>query len=314
MCLARRKHSIVTLNLIQYLYLVIPNHNPAHIAAHPPPPEILSKLQNDGIGRSSDPRAPNCLQPSTIPPMTSLKGKTALVTGASKGIGKAIALAFGEAGANVVATGRNQAEIFEVTATISTRGSNAIGVTADLGIESDIADLANSAVKEFGGVDILVNNAGIIQPRIQVKDLESDLWREILNVNLTGSFLITQKLLPGMIERGYGKIINISSIGGRKGGAGRSAYRVTKAGLISFTESLAAEVHEHGINVNAICPGGTDTEGFREIFNTVGRSENPKLMDPAEIAEVALFLASDASSAVTGTAIDSFGSGNPLFS
>ncbi len=89
---------------------------------------------------------------------------------------------------------------------------------------------------------------------------------------------------------------------------------MTKAGLISFTESLAAEVHEHGINVNAICPGGTDTEGFREIFNTVGRSENPKLMDPAEIAEVALFLASDASSAVTGTAIDSFGSGNPLFS
>jgi NAD(P)-dependent dehydrogenase (short-subunit alcohol dehydrogenase family) len=108
-------------------------------------------------------------------------------------------------------------------------------------------------------------------------------------------------------------VINISSIGGRSGGAGRGAYRVTKSGLISFTQTLAAEVYEHGINVNAICPGGTDTEGYRDAFNTTGRSENPKLMDPAEIAEVALFLASDASSAITGTAIDSFGGSNPLF-
>ena len=136
----------------------------------------------------------------------------------------------------------------------------------------------------------------------------------MLNVNLTGSFLITQKLIHGMLERGYGKIINISSIGGRKGAYGRSAYRVTKSGLISFTESLAAEVYEHGINVNAICPGGTDTEGYRSAFNTKGRSENPTLMDPEEIAQVALFLASDASSAITGTAIDSFGGSNPIFS
>ena len=88
---------------------------------------------------------------------------------------------------------------------------------------------------------------------------------------------------------------------------------MTKAGLISLTETLAAELYEFGINVNAICPGGTDTEGFRDAFNTKGRSENPKLMDPAEIAEVALFLASDASSSITGTAIDSFGGSNPLF-
>ncbi|MBN4064592.1 SDR family oxidoreductase [Dehalococcoides mccartyi] len=245
--------------------------------------------------------------------MTSLKGKTALVTGASKGIGKAIAIAFGEAGANVVATARNQDEIYDVAATISARGSNALGVTADLGVESEIVNLAQAAISEFGGVDILVNNAAIIHPRITVSDLDPDLWRDVLNVNLTGAFLITKKLLPGMIERGHGKVINISSIGGRKGAFGRSAYRVTKAGLISFTESLAAEVYEKGINVNAICPGGTDTEGYRSAFNTTGRSENPKLMDPREIAEVALFLASDASSAVTGTAIDSFGGSNPLF-
>lgn len=246
--------------------------------------------------------------------MTSLNGKTALVTGASKGIGKAIALAFGEAGANVVATGRNNDEIVDVTATVSARGSNALGVTADLGIESEIDHLVEAATQEYGSVDILVNNAGIIQNRIPIAELDADLWREILNVNLTGAFLLTQKLLPGMIERKSGKIINISSVGGRKGGSGRGAYRVTKAGLISFTETLAAEVYEHGIMVNAICPAGTDTEGFRQVFNTAGRSENPNLMEPSEIAEVALFLASDASSAITGTAIDAFGGSNPLFS
>ena len=248
-----------------------------------------------------------------IPPMTSLSGKTALVTGASKGIGKAIAIAYGEAGANVVATARTASEIEEVTNTIKATGANALGVIADLGVESEIDSLADAAIAEFGGVDILVNNAAIIHGRIPIIEMGTDLWRDVLNVNITGAFLITKKLLPGMIDRHYGKVINISSIGGRKGAAGRSAYRVTKTGLISFTESLAAEVYEHGINVNAICPGGTDTEGYRSAFNTTGRDENPKLMDPREIAEVSLFLASDASSSITGTAIDSFGSANPLF-
>ena len=212
-----------------------------------------------------------------------------------------------------MATARTASEIDDVTNAVEASGSKALGVIADLGVESDIANLANAAEKEFGGVDILVNNAAIIHPRIPITELDPQLWRDVLNVNLTGAFLITQKLLPGMIERRHGKIINISSIGGRKGGAGRGAYRVTKSGLISLTETLAAELYEHGINVNAICPGGTDTEGYRDAFNTTGRSENPKLMDPNEIAEVALFLASDASSAITGTAIDSFGGSNPLF-
>ncbi len=245
--------------------------------------------------------------------MTTLSGKTALVTGASKGIGKAIAIAFGEAGANVVATARTTSEIDDTVQQVQASGAQGFGVIADLGVESDIDRLANEAISKFGGVDILVNNAAIIHPRITVSDFDPNLWRDVLNVNLTGAFLITQKLLPGMIERKYGKVINISSIGGRSGAFGRSAYRVTKSGLISFTQSLAAEVYEHGIQVNAICPGGTDTEGYRDAFNTSGRAENPKLMDPAEIAQVTLFLASDASSAVTGTAIDSFGGSNPLF-
>jgi 3-oxoacyl-[acyl-carrier protein] reductase len=144
-------------------------------------------------------------------------------------------------------------------------------------------------------------------------DFEADLWRQVIEVNLTAAALLTKAVLPGMIEHRSGKIINISSIGGRKGGKGRSAYRVTKAGLISLTESVAAEVKEYGIDVNCICPGGVDTEGFRQAFGNRGREDNPKLMRPEEIAELAVFLASDASSAITGAAIDAFGGTNPLF-
>jgi NAD(P)-dependent dehydrogenase (short-subunit alcohol dehydrogenase family) len=186
-------------------------------------------------------------------------------------------------------------------------------VTADLGVERDIQRIADETTAKFGGVDILVNNAAIIHPPIDLVDLDADLWRQVMDVNLTGAALLTKFALPSMIENRYGKIINISSIGGRKGGKGRTAYRVTKAALISLTESVAAEVKQHGIDVNCICPGGVDTEGFREAFGSGGREENPKLMLPEEIAALAVFLASDMSSAVTGTAVDAFGTTNPLF-
>jgi NAD(P)-dependent dehydrogenase (short-subunit alcohol dehydrogenase family) len=131
-------------------------------------------------------------------------------------------------------------------------------------------------------------------------------------VNLTGAALMTRAVLPAMMAQRSGKIINISSIGGRKGAKGRSAYRATKAALISLTESVAAEVKEYGIDVNCICPGGVDTEGYREAFGNRGRADNPKLMLPEEIAALALFLASDDSSAITGASIDAFGASNPL--
>ncbi len=243
-----------------------------------------------------------------------LSGKTALVTGASQGIGRAIALAFAREGANIVVTARSEDRLQSLAAEAESLGVQALAAPADIGVESEVAGVAEAAVARFGGVDILVNNAAIIHARIPVVDLDPQLFQDVLNVNLTGAFLITKALLPGMIERRSGKVINISSIGGRKGGAGRSAYRITKAGLISFTESLAAEVKQHGIDVNAICPGGVDTEGYRDAFKSTGRSENPNLMDPDEIAQVAVFLAGDASSAVTGAAIDAFGRTNPLFS
>jgi 3-oxoacyl-[acyl-carrier protein] reductase len=242
-----------------------------------------------------------------------LAGRTALVTGASQGIGRAIALGFAREGANIAVTARSKDKLDALVEDAQTAGAKALAIPADIGVESEVNRIAETAIKQFGSVDILVNNAAIIHSRIPVSQMEPQLFRDVLNVNLTGAFLITKALLPGMISRGYGKVINISSIGGRKGAAGRSAYRITKAGLISFTESLAAEVKQHGIDVNAICPGGVDTEGYRDAFKTRGRSDNPKLMLPQEIANVAVFLASDLSSAITGAAIDSFGGSNPLF-
>jgi 3-oxoacyl-[acyl-carrier protein] reductase len=242
-----------------------------------------------------------------------LSGKVALVTGASRGIGRAIAIAFAQAGAAVAITARSRANLEAVAAEARGCGSEALAVTADLGVPDDAARIAPAALERFGRIDILVNNAGIVHPRVALVDFDPGLWRQVIEVNLVAAAMLTRSVLPSMIANGSGKIINLSSIGGRRGGKGRSAYRATKAGLISLTESVAAEVKPHGIDAVCICPGGVDTEGYREAFGSGGRAENPRLMLPQEIASLAVFLASDESSAVTGTAIDAFGSANPLF-
>lgn len=242
-----------------------------------------------------------------------LEGRTALVTGASQGLGRAIALAFARSGADIVVTARSEARLGTLAAEAEALGVRALALPADLNSEREIDALAAAAAGAFGGIDILVNNAGIIHPRIPVVSFDATLFRSVIDVNLIAAFLITKALLPGMIDRGYGKVINISSIGARKGAAGRSAYRITKAGLISFTESLAAEVKQHGIDVNAICPGAVDTEGYREAFKGDARPRHSKIGTPESIAQLAVFLAGDRSGAITGTAIDAFGPANPLF-
>ena len=245
--------------------------------------------------------------------MGKLEGRTAIVTGASQGIGRAMALAFAREGARVVVTARTTKALDTLAVEIERADSRALAVTADIGVEADIHRIVERALAAFGRIDILVNNAGLIHPRINLVDFDADLWRRVIDVNLIGPALLIKAVLPSMIENHAGKIINVSSIGGRKGGKTRSAYRATKAGLISLTESVAAEVKPYGIDVVCICPGAVDTEGYRESFGSKGRAENPNLMLPEEIAALGVFLASDDSSAVTGTAIDAFGAGNPLF-
>ncbi len=240
-------------------------------------------------------------------------GKVALVTGGSKGIGRACAYAFAEEGANVVVTGRTIDELEATAAQVAEIGTEALVCQSDFTDREQVAGIVPSVLDKFGRIDVLVNNAAIIHPRIDLVDLDDEVWYDVIEVNLNAAAMLTKAAIPSMIEQGGGTIINISSIGGRTGGRGRSAYRVTKSALINLTQSLAAELHEHGINVNAICPGGTDTEGYREAFGNRGREDNPDLMLPSEIANVAVFLASEKSSAVTGTAIDAFGGNNPLF-
>ena len=214
------------------------------------------------------------------------------MTGATKGIGRATAIAFAREGASVVATGRTREALDSVSETIKGLGSKVVSVQADLSKEESIEKITKTALGEFGHVDVL---------------------KLVFKVNLLSSVLLTKALLPNMIQRKYGKIVNISSIGGRRGGKGRSAYRMTKAALINFTESIAAEVNLHGISVNCICPGGTDTQGFRSAFNARSAEKNKYLMKPEEISDLILFLTSEKASSITGASIDAYGQTNPIF-
>lgn len=238
-----------------------------------------------------------------------LDGRIAIVTGASRGIGRAMARTFVRSGARVVVTGRDAGALDALVAEL---GAAAHAVPADLA-ERDVPDTVVAAtLRHFGGLNLLVNNAGAIHPARDLVDFDPEDWRRVIEVNLVAPAMLARAAVPAMRAAGRGHIINISSIGGRKGGRGRSAYRASKAALINLTESMAAELARDGIQVNCICPGSVDTEGYRELMASRGRPPVAGAMKPEEIAEVALFLATDAAKSITGTAIDAFGPANPL--
>jgi NAD(P)-dependent dehydrogenase (short-subunit alcohol dehydrogenase family) len=241
-----------------------------------------------------------------------LKDKVAIVTGGGRGIGRATAISLALEGAAVTVSARTRAQIEETALQIRHQGGKAIAIPADVANESSVANMVSCTLETFGRIDILVNNAGYNLPDRNVIDLTLEEWNTVLTINLTGPFLCAKAVLPTMVKQRFGKIINIASIGGRQGRAARSPYRAAKAGLINFTQSLAAEVKRYGIDVNCVCPGGTDTQMMRVVAHSQGRTDL-NLMRPEEIAAVVLFLASSKSSAITGTAIDAFGPSNPLF-
>ena len=233
-----------------------------------------------------------------------LANRIATVTGGGRGIGRAICLAFAREGAQVVTTARTQSEIEQVASEIRTLGQKALAVGTDVSDEASVASLVNATLGAFGRIDILVNNAAINHSSCPVVELDPRDWDSIMAVNLKGTFLCCRAVLQKMIEQRSGKVINISSIGGRRGGAGRSAYRASKAAVLNFTECLSDEVKRFGINVSAICPGGVETRMLREIFP---ERDPSTMLTPQDIAAVAVFLASDDARAMHGAIVDAFG-------
>ena len=230
-----------------------------------------------------------------------LSGRTALVTGSTRGIGQAIAEALAEAGARVAVVGRDQARAAEAAAAL---GGGAQGFAADVGDPASVVALIDGVEKAFGQIDILVNNAGLTRDNIlfRVKD---DDWDTVLDANLRGAFLAIRATARGMIKRRWGRIINIASIVGITGNKGQANYAASKAGLIGLTKSVAKELGSRNVLVNAVAPGFIETDMTAAMTPEAraalsGQIPLERLGSPRDIAGVVTFLASDYASYITG--------------
>jgi len=243
----------------------------------------------------------------------SLKGKVALITGASRGIGRAIALAFAEAGAEVAVSSRNRRppELEKVADEIGALGKKALAVPAHVGKKEDVQLLVHKTLERFGRVDILVNNAGANPVLSPLADLTEEAFDKVLEVNLKGALLMSQAVAGPMIKQGGGRIINMSSISGLRARAdGTGAYCISKAAMNMMTQVMARELAPHNILVNAIAPGSIKTDFSRVNWTDPERRaqrireiELKRFGEPEEVVGIALFLASEASSFVTGEVI-----------
>ncbi len=249
-----------------------------------------------------------------------LHDRVAVVTGGGRALGRAIALRLARDGADLILAAPEENEIGQTADEIKNLGRRASAVVTDVTRDDEVASMADRALAEFGRVDILVNNAGIIGPTAPVTEVSRDDWDRVLAVNLTGAFLCTRALLPGMIRRRSGRIVNIASTAAKNVTSLRSPYAASKWGLIGLTMTVAKEVGKHDINVNAVCPG--PVEGGR--INTVianqaeqqGRAVKDVTQDyinqtllgrfvPADdVAAMVAFLASDEANNITGQALE----------
>ncbi len=245
-------------------------------------------------------------------PSFSLEGKAAIITGGKQGIGRAIALAFAEAGADVAVCGRviEDGKLQAVADEIQRLGRRSLAVQVDISRKADVDNLVQRVMDEFGSIDILVNNAGKVILK-SLLDTPEDEWDEIIDINLKGYYLCSQAAGRIMVERKSGTIINIGSRIGIRALKNRAAYSIAKAGVLMLTRLLALELAEHNIRVNAIGPGIVKTELTRALWSdpeTLKKFESTiplggRWAEPGDIVGAALFLASDASSYITGDTI-----------
>jgi NAD(P)-dependent dehydrogenase (short-subunit alcohol dehydrogenase family) len=249
--------------------------------------------------------------------MTKLHNRVALVTGGGRGIGRAIAEALAEEGTRVAITARTEGELEEVSAGVRTRGGQALALAADLSDRGALARVLQAVSEAFGPVEILVNNAGIgssANPK-PVVAFDDEFWDQTLFLNLTVPYLLSKAVLPGMLARRWGRIINIASINGKVGSFHGAAYAASKHGLLGLTRTLALEVARDGVTVNAICPGpvrtrmndrrlaydaqrrGVSVEELEATLTPMGRR-----LEPEEVAPLAVYLARDEARMITGQA------------
>ncbi|EJB08127.1 dehydrogenase of unknown specificity [Rhizobium leguminosarum bv. trifolii WSM597] len=244
--------------------------------------------------------------------MTLLNDKVAIITGASSGIGRAAAKLFAREGARLVVTGRRQEALDAVVAEIEAEGGQAVAISGDVRDEGLQARLCETAVSRFGGLDIGFNNAGILGEMGPVAEMSPEGWRETIETNLTAAFLGAKHQSAAMRKGGGSLVFTSTFVGHTAGMPGMAAYAAGKAGLIGFVQVLAAELGRQNIRVNALLPGGTDTpasitnapDATAEVLAFVeGLHALKRMAQPEEIANAALFLASDMASFVTGTAM-----------
>ncbi len=242
----------------------------------------------------------------------SANGRTALVTGASRGIGHAIALGLARDGFDVVVTDikRQHTELEAVAAKIAAVGRRGIAVLADVSDRTQVRAMVDAAIAQAGHIDVVVNNAGILIAGA-VEELPEQHWDAVMNVNAKGTFLVVQALLPHMRARGYGRIVNIASIGGKHGAPEQAHYSASKAAIMGFTRVLAQEVGPFGITANCLCPGIIVTDMGRtnlsdqaNVDRWVGITALRRLGQPQDVVGPACFLASDASAFVTGQSLN----------
>lgn len=247
-----------------------------------------------------------------------VESKVVIITGSARGIGFEIGKRFAENGAKVVLSDINEEMVKESAESLKQLGFESIGVKADVTSEQELQNLVNTAKETYGSVDIVINNAGL-QHVSPIEEFPTEKFEIMIKIMLTAPFMLTKAVFPVMKEQGFGRIINIASINGVIGFAGKAAYNSAKHGVIGLTKVAALEGAEHGITVNALCPGYVDTPLVRGQMEDLAKTRNvplekvlaevllplvpqKRLLDVTEVADYALFLASDSAKGVTGQA------------